>query len=65
MTCEPIENYELKKHTSFKIGGCAKRAFFPQSVEEFVQLLDTLKNPIVLGSCSNVLISSQGINERV
>lgn len=65
MTCEPIENYELKKHTSFKIGGCAKRAFFPQSVEEFVQLLDTLKNPIVLGSCSNVLISSQGINEDV
>ncbi len=65
MTCEPIENYELKKHTSFKIGGCAKRAFFPQSVEEFVQLLNTLKNPIVLGSCSNVLISSQGINEDV
>ena len=65
MTCEPIENYELKKHTSFKIGGCAKRAFFPQSVEEFVQLLDTLKNPIVLGSCSNVLISSQGINDDV
>ena len=65
MTCEPIENYELKKHTSFKSGGCAKRAFFPQSVEEFVQLLDTLKNPIVLGSCSNVLISSQGINEDV
>ena len=65
MTCEPIENYELKKHTSFKIGGCAKRAFFPQSVEEFVQLLDTLKNPIVLCSCSNVLISSQGINEDV
>lgn len=65
MTCEPIENYELKKHTSFKIGGCAKRAFFPQSVEEFVQLLNTLKNPIVLGSCSNVLISSKGINEDV
>lgn len=65
MVCELKENYELKKHTTFKIGGCAKRAFFPTTVEEFTELLNTLKTPVILGNCSNVLISSQGVEEDV
>ena len=65
MVCETIDNYELKKHTTFKIGGCAKRAFFPSDVEEFADLLQTQEHPIILGSCSNVLISSQGIDSDV
>lgn len=60
-----FENYELKKHTTFKIGGFAKRAFFPESIEEFTQLLGTLENPIILGGCSNVLISSRGVENPV
>ena len=63
--CEFKENYELKKHTSFKIGGSAKRAFFPVNIDEFAQLLTELENPVVLGNCSNVLISSQGIDGDV
>ena len=65
MEYEVIENYELKKHTTFKIGGCAKRAFFPQTKEAFIELLKELPNPIVLGECSNVLISSEGIDADV
>lgn len=65
MACEVIENYELKKHTTFKIGGCAKRAFFPSTVDEFAELLGTLEKPIILGSCSNVLISTEGIDADV
>src|SRR5574344_313243 len=65
MACEIIENYELKKHTTFKIGGCARKAYFPETVLEFAELLKQLKNPLVLGSCSNVLISSDGINQDV
>lgn len=65
MVCEVKENYELKRHTSFKIGGCAKRAFFPTGVEEFTNLLTELDNPVILGNCSNVLISSQGIDGDV
>ena len=42
---EVIENYELKTHSTFKIGGCAKRAFFPKTVDEFVQILKELENP--------------------
>ena len=63
--CEFKENYELKNHTSFKIGGCAKRVFFPASIEEFAGLLSGLDNPVILGNCSNVLISSQGIDGDV
>lgn len=65
MDYEVIENYELKTHTTFKIGGCAKRAFFPQTVEAFAQLLKELDNPVVLGGGSNVLISSEGIDGDV
>lgn len=65
MDYEVIENYELKTHTTFKIGGGAKRAFFPQTVEAFAQLLKELDNPVVLGGGSNVLISSEGIDGDV
>lgn len=65
MNYEVIEDYELKKHTTFKIGGIAKRAFFPHTVEAFAQLLKQLDNPTVLGGCSNVLISSEGIDGDV
>ena len=65
MVCEVIENYDLKKHSTFKIGGCAKRAFFPETEEEMVQLLTDLKEPVVLGGCSNVLVSDNGIDGDV
>ena len=65
MDYEVIENYELKRHTTFKIGGCAKKAFFPHTIEAFCELLKTLDNPTILGGCSNVLISSEGIDGDV
>ena len=58
-----FEDYELKKHTTFKIGGKARKVCFPENVEEFCELLKTIKSPIVLGNCSNVLVSSQGSSE--
>lgn len=65
MQIEMLENYELKKHTSFKIGGCARRVFFPKTTKEFSALLAELPSPIVLGGCSNVLVSSKGVEEDV
>ena len=66
---ECIENYDLKPHTTFKIGGFAKKVYFPKTEEEFVEILKELsKNgeiPVVLGGCSNVLISSKGISQPV
>ena len=62
---ECIENYDLKPHTTFKIGGLAKKVYFPKTKEEFVEVLNATENPIVLGGCSNVLISSKGISQPV
>ncbi len=59
------ENYELKKHTTFKVGGIAKRVFFPESVDELIKVLEETQNPILLGNCSNVLISSFEIDKDI
>ena len=69
MAVECVENYDLKPHSTFKIGGLAKKAYFPKTEEELVEILNELsKNgeiPVVLGGCSNVLISSKGISQPV
>lgn len=60
MQIECREYYEIKKHTTFKVGGVVKRVWFPKNQQELTQLLKELKNFIILGNCSNVLISSNG-----
>lgn len=60
MQIEFKENYEIKNHTSFKIGGNVSRVWFPKNQQELVFLLKDLKDYILLGNCSNVLISSNG-----
>lgn len=62
---ECVENYDLKPHTTFKIGGCAKKAYFPKNKKELFEILSNLENPIVLGGCSNVLISTDGVSRPV
>lgn len=54
------ENFDISSMTSFKVGGLVKKVYFPANQKEFVFLLQNVKNPIVLGSCSNVIFSSQG-----
>ena len=62
MEIEFKENYEIKKHTTFKIGGVAKKVWFPKTQQELVYLLKELKKYILLGNCSNILVSSNGYN---
>ena len=65
MQVEFKENYEIKKHTSYKIGGEVSKVWFPKTQEELVYLLNTLDNYILLGNCSNILFSSNGYNGNV
>lgn len=65
MDIELKENYPLKNLTSFKIGGNAGKLYFPKTQQEFIHLLKTIKDPLVFGNWSNVLISSAGIQENV
>ena len=60
MQIECKENYEIKKHTTFKVGGVVKKVWFPKTQQELVFLLKELKDYILLGNCSNVLVSSNG-----
>ena len=59
------ENFDIKNLTSYKIGGKIKKAYFPETQAEFTELLRTLDDYIVLGSCSNVLVSSNGYNGNI
>ena len=65
MQIEFKENYEIKKHTSFKIGGEVNKVWFPKTQEELVYLLKNLEDYILLGNCSNILFSSNGYRGNV
>lgn len=59
------ENFEIKKLTSFKIGGKIARAFFPDNEEDFVQILQNEPDAVVLGNISNVLVSDFGYDGTI
>lgn len=59
------ENFEIKGMTSFKVGGTVRKIYFPHNQHEFTLLLKTVKNPLVLGSCSNIIFSSLGFDGEV
>ncbi len=69
ISCKYIENYPLKKHTTYKIGGNAEIAFFPKDEKEFSQAVKYAKsnkmNTTIIGGGSNLLISSQGVKGAV
>jgi len=58
-------NHELKIYTTFQIGGCSPVVCFPENEKELVEALENYPNAIVLGNCSDVLISSFGIDVPV
>lgn len=65
MQIEVNENYDIKQYTTFKIGGKIGKLYFPKNQQEFVKLLNELEDYIVLGNCSNVLISSNGYSGNI
>ncbi len=56
------EDFEIKNLTTYKIGGKVRKVYFPETQEEFSALLRELDEYIVLGGCSNVLFSSNGLD---
>ena len=62
---EIINNYEMKKESTFKIGGRVIKAAFPSCIEDLVELLKTKEYDCVLGNCSNVLFTSSDINKSL
>lgn len=61
-----VENdFDIKKLTSFKIGGKVAKMIFPETVDEFVQALEEYPQAFVAGNLSNTLVSSDGFNGAV
>ena len=59
------EDFEIKNLTTYKIGGKVKKVFFPETQSEFTELLRERPSAYVLGSCSNILFSSNGYDGEV
>lgn len=59
------KNFDIKNLTSFKTGGKIAEVFFPESVDEFVQILEENKDVKVFGNLSNTLISDFGYFGKV
>ena len=64
--CEYIENADMRRFTTFRIGGPAKLLVLPNSVDALSSILKACKEenvkPIVLGNGSNVLVRDEGID---
>ncbi len=67
LKAKKLENYPLKEHTTLKIGGNAFEAYIPDSVKEVYEIKNSLacENLTIIGQGSNILVSSQGVQERV
>lgn len=65
MTIIPEHNFDIKKLTSFKIGGQISEVFFPENIDEFVQILDENKGIKIFGNLSNTLISDDGYGGKI
>lgn len=53
-------DFDVKSLTTFKIGGKIKKVFFPESIDEFIQILNDNPNAKIFGNLSNTLVSTYG-----
>lgn len=59
----------MSRHTSFRIGGPARRMAFPERAEQMVLLLERARElnarPLVIGNGTNLLIPDEGLDRLV
>ena len=64
-----VENEPMAKHTSFRIGGPARRMAFPKTREQLVVLMGLLQDagvkPLLIGNGTNLLVSDEGLDTVV
>ena len=64
-----VENEPMAKHTSFRIGGPARRMAFPKTREQLVVLMGFLQDagvkPLLIGNGTNLLVSDEGLDTVV
>ena len=65
MGCEIKKDFDLSRLTTFRIGGKCESLYIPDTVEDFVRILQELESPLVIAGGSNLLVSSLGVNQPV
>ena len=64
-----VENEPMSRHTSFRIGGPARRMAFPDGAEQLVRLMEIAAEcgvrPLVIGKGSNLLAADAGLDRLV
>lgn len=65
MGIETIENFDIKSHTTFKIGGKINKVYFPKDVNEILEILRNNPEIEVFGNLSNTLISTGGYDKSI
>lgn len=63
INCE--KNFDIKRLTSFKIGGLINEVYFPENINEFEQILNENPNIKVFGNLSNTLVSDSGYDGKI
>ncbi|MBO6087421.1 UDP-N-acetylmuramate dehydrogenase [bacterium] len=56
------DDFDIKNHTSFKIGGKISKIYFPESLDD---IKDLPSKSVVIGNLSNTLVSSYGYSGEV
>ena len=66
---EIVQNEPMSRHTSFRIGGPARRMAYPKNSEQVIQLMELAQRvdtvPLVIGNGSNLLAPDEGIDRLV
>ena len=64
-----LQDEPMAKHTSFRVGGPAKRMAFPATQEQLVLLLNAAEKcgarPLVIGNGTNLLVVDEGLDRLV
>lgn len=58
-------NVDLKKYTTFKMGGVAKKMYIPESEEDLIKLLTEKPQKYFIGGGSNLIINERTFDEIV
>ena len=62
MNLEVIENEDLSKYTTVRIGGTAKKMLVPHSIEQLCDIMKSNKDALYIGGGSNLLIANREFN---
>lgn len=57
--------YDLKKLSSFGIGGVASIVVFPKTKVEFIQALSIFPEAVIIGNGTNILFSDNGVSRPI